>query len=175
MKNVGKWLVILIVLVLIYVGWKWWSGSDEQADAKRDKADPSLLLDRVWIDKIPEAYTDYMNAFLALEDHPVGIFQKASAYHIEAELFQFKRKDNKVHLLFPQTGKKKSFSYKISYCDEVPPFDLCLDLSKNPWAGPKRYYGDSEEHVGEALEMYRRLLPADAPDPFSHAAQPHAH
>lgn len=167
MKNVGKWLLIVILLVLVYLGWKWWTGSEESADATRDKADPSLLLDRVWIDKIPEAYTDYMHAFVALADHPVGIFQKASSYRVEAELFQFKRKDSKIQLLFPQTNKKKQFTYKITHCDDLPPFDLCLDLSKNPWGGPKRYYGDSEQSAADARRIYRQMQPAGAPAEFS--------
>lgn len=167
MKNIGKWLVIVIVLLLIYFGWKWWSGSDEQADAKRGKADPSMLLDRVWIDKIPEAYNDYMHVFVALDEHPVGIFQRASQYRVEAELFQFKRSDNKIQLLFPQSNTKKKFSYRITHCDDLPPFDLCLHLSKNPWGGPKRYYGDSQQEGAAAVAKYLESLPANVPKEFA--------
>ncbi len=166
MKNVGKWFALIVILVLIYFGWKWWAGSEADDARAQRGADPSLLLDRVWIDSIPQAYTDYMNVVVALRDHPVGIFQKASSYRVELEIFQFKREGGKVALIFPQTGKKKSFSYKISHCDDLPPFDLCLDIDQNPWGGPRRYYGDSEETLDSALALYKRLIPAGAPEEF---------
>jgi hypothetical protein len=170
-KNIGKWFAVILLLVLIYFGWKWWSGSDaDDARASRG-ADPSMLLDRIWIDGIPEGYTDYMNVFVALGEQPIGVFQKASSYRLEAELFQFRREGGKMAVIFPQTSTKKSFSYKISYCDDLPPFDLCLDIDKNPWGGPRRYYGDSEETLDAALALYRRLLPAGAPEEFQTPAR----
>lgn len=136
-----KWLLFLIVLVLLFLGWKYLRGRDaERVDAQRGE-NPALLLDRVWIDSEPKAYTDYVQAMVALSDVPLGVFQKASAYHMTLEIFEFNRSGAKVALRFPQTDSNKKFSYKISACDELPPFDLCLDLNKNPWGGPKRYYG----------------------------------
>ena len=45
-----KWLVLILLLVIVYVGWKylWPSGAETSNQARAE--DPSLLLDRVWID-----------------------------------------------------------------------------------------------------------------------------
>lgn len=144
MKKPGKWILLLIVLALLYLGWRWMTGPAEDAEVSRG-ADPSLLLDRVWIDSIPEARTDYVQVFVALGNSPVGVFQRSSDYRVEAEIYTYNRKENRMKVFFPQTKKKKSFTYKIHPCDEQPPFDLCLDLSKNPWGGPKRYYSWSDQ------------------------------
>ena len=136
-----KWLVLILLLVIVYVGWKylWPSGAETSNQARAE--DPSLLLDRVWIDSKPDKYTDYVHAALFIDDIPMGLFQKASAYHVNLEIFEFKRDGKKVKVHFPQSDKKRQFSFKVSSCDELPPFDLCLTLSKHPWGGPKRYYG----------------------------------
>ena len=168
MKRVGKWVALLILFVLIYLGWRFWAGSDDATTER--KLDPATLLDRVWIDQIPEAHRDYMHAFVALSEEPVGLFQKASSYRAEAELFQFERKGNKFNLEFPQTGTKKSFSFKISTCNELPPFDLCLDVTENPWGGPKRYYSASDGR-SSARDLYddvaARVGGLAAPAPFT--------
>ncbi len=75
-------LVLLVLLVVVAVGW--WQrgrgagGRDDDASARRGE-DPSLLLDRLWVDSKPEKYTDYMHALITLGDVPIGIFQKASS------------------------------------------------------------------------------------------------
>jgi hypothetical protein len=140
-KSSTKWLVLILVLVLAYLGWKylWPRGDGQKLQARAE--DPALLLDRVWIDSKPEKYTDYVHAALFLDYAPMGIFQKASAYHAIVEIFEFERSGNKVKMRFPQRDKRKRFSFKITACDDLPPFDLCLSLSKNPWGGPKQYYG----------------------------------
>ena len=67
-----------------------------------------------------------------------------------------------MKLVFPQTGKQASAPFTIRACNDLPPFDLCLDLDASAWGGPKRYYGirerDDEEHELGAIR--RRLLHA---------------
>ena len=152
MKSSTKWLVVLIVLILLYLGWRYlWPGGSAASDPRKAE-DPALLLDRVWIDSKPDKYTDYVHAALLLDDIPMGLFQKASAYHVVLELFEFKRAGAEVRVHFPQSDTTKKFTYQVTRCDDLPPFDLCLTLSKHPWGGPKRYYGLRE------TEDERRVL-----------------
>ncbi len=152
MKSSTKWLVLLIILILLYLGWKYlWPGGGSVSSDQAKAEDPALLLDRVWIDSKPDKYTDYVHAALFLDDIPMGLFQKASAYHVILELFEFKRDGNQVRIHFPQTDKKKKFTYKVTRCDDLPPFDLCLTLSKHPWDGPKRYYGMREAEAEQQV------------------------
>jgi hypothetical protein len=103
--------------------------------------DPSLIFGRPWLEAKPSHGRDFVHAMFVAPQAPVGVFQRASAYEARLELFRFERQGSTMRLRFPQTGRAAELSYKITACDELPPFDLCLDVSKNPWDGPRRYYG----------------------------------
>lgn len=127
-----------------------------QDDAAPTTGDADLISDRLWVDSKPERYTDYVNALVVIDDVPIGLFQKASAYHMVLEVFEYKRAGNKVALEFPQSKKRRSFRYTVTRCDDLPPFDLCLTVNENPWGGPRRYYstrdGNAVTPALEALE-----------------------
>jgi hypothetical protein len=140
------------VAALALAFWFTRGGHDgDEVDADRGNKDPSLLVDRVWVDSRPEKYTDFIHAMLALESAPIGIFQKASAYQSTTELFEFKRRDAVLSLHFPQDGRKRQTKFRIRECSDLPPFDLCLELASNPWGGPRRYYGVLEQDREDAL------------------------
>jgi hypothetical protein len=151
-KNAAKWILLILLILLIYLGWRWWNGGFDD-DARAERGDPALLFDRIWIDHIPESRVEYVHFFVALSDHPIGVFQKSSEYRVEAEFFAYSRKDRALKVHFPQTRTSKSFRYKIDECDDLPPFDLCLELSKNPWGGPKRYYGSSDGRASGSMSQ----------------------
>jgi hypothetical protein len=153
-------LIILILVLLAYLGWKYLWPKDDGGDREAQRDNAALILDRVWVDSNPQKYTDYVQAMLMLSDIPMGVFQKASAYRVELELFEFTRKGHKVGLHFPQDERSGDFKFKIRSCDELPPFDLCLDLTRNPWKGPKRYYGLTDGHAEQELlgDLRARLI-----------------
>jgi hypothetical protein len=129
------------------------------SDGSHQGEDPSLLVDRVWVDGQPEQLTDYVQASYFADEQPVGVFQKASAYDMRLELFTWKRDDRTISLTFPQSGKAAKLRFSIERCDDLPPFDLCLTLSDNPWGGPKRYHGMREqEDEGAKLRSLRVAL-----------------
>ncbi len=122
--------------------------------------DPQLLLDRPWFDSKPVKYTDYVHAFYASKYGQTSVFQRASAYDFRFELATFRRDGNKLALTFPQTGKTADITFTVSACKDLPPFDLCLDLSENPWGGPKRYHAtreqeDESSELGKAAKALR--------------------
>ncbi len=150
--NARKWLILVLLLLLAYLGWKYlWPRDDGQAEARRGD-DPRMVLDRVWVDSMPERYTDYVHAMLVLSDAPIGLFQKASAYQVNLEIMEFRRDGGTLQIRYPQSGKSEQVKFKISRCNDLPPLDLCLDFAKGPWRGPKRYYGATDEsHLPERL------------------------
>ena len=114
--------------------------------------DPALVLDRAWFDSKPEKYTDYVQAFYASRYAQTAVFQKSSAYDYRIELASFRRDARKLALTFPQTGKSAEVTFSIRACSDLPPFDLCLDLSDNPWGGPRRYHAmKAQEEDGTRL------------------------
>jgi hypothetical protein len=135
MKKAMVFALALSGLIYVLVG-----SSEDRSTPPDTAGDADLIADRLWVDSKPERYTDYVNALVVIEDVPLGLFQKASAYHMVLEVFEYKRAGNRVALEFPQSNTKRRFRYTITSCDDLPPFDLCLTVSENPWGGPKRYY-----------------------------------
>lgn len=117
--------------------------------------DPSLLIDRVWVDSVPDKPTDHTNFAYLIPEPAIGIFQRASSYEMRAERFDHRRDGKTLELTFPQSGKTAKITFTVTACSELPPFDLCLDLSDNPWGGPKRYYGTRAQDEDDAAR--RRL------------------
>jgi hypothetical protein len=163
MRKSGKWWVI-IVLILLALGWWWFRGRNEaRRTARRD--DASLIRDRTWVDSKPTRHTDYVNGFIALGYMPLGFVTRASSFELHVERFEHSGRDGTLRVSFPQSGRAADIGYRVTECNDLPPFDLCLDLDSNPWGGPTRYYGlrsaDAEEqHLGS---LRRRLL-AEVPE-----------
>ena len=157
MKKARTWILLLALMLLAYFGWQWWKGREGGADALAAAEDPALIYNRAWVDSKPVKYTDYVNVFLILDFAPLGIFERASAYDIHAEIYEHNRDGSSVRVFFPQHERKAAFSYRVSECDELPPYDLCLDLSSNPWKGPKRYYSSRDPDDESLRAIYERL------------------
>jgi hypothetical protein len=140
-----KWLILVILLLLVFFGWKYLTRDAATGAAAADD-DLALIFDRPWFDRVPTdpEGPDYLHVFGLPGDMPMGIFLRASAYHVELEQFTYERAGKKVRVRFPQSDRKARFSYRLRECDDLPPFDLCLELSKNPWSGPTRYYSSRE-------------------------------
>jgi hypothetical protein len=118
--------------------------------------DPSLLIGRVWVESKPEKPTDYAHAAFLVHRPALGVFSRSSSYDFHFERFDYKRDGQRLDLTFPQTGRKAELTFTVTACDALPPFDLCLDLSANPWGGPKRYYGkrkqdDEDERASRSM------------------------
>lgn len=123
--------------------------------------DPSLVFDRLWIDSQPSKPTDYVNAVYLVPRPGIGVFQRSSTYDFHFERFDHQRDGQKLHVTFPQSGKASDLTFTVTACKDLPPFDLCLDLSQNPWSGPRRYHGMREQDDDDAaLRRLRANLPA---------------
>jgi hypothetical protein len=161
-KRSWLWLLLLALVLLIWKIWPTGGAAGSHAAARAE--DPALAVGRVWVDSKPARFTDYVNAFLLVDGAPVGIFQKASAYDVHLELFDYRRSGKTLDLMFLQTEKRHTITYKVTRCDELPPFDLCLTLSRNPWSGnaPRKYYGMREASAEAAAlpGLRQRLLHA---------------
>ena len=158
----GRYALIALLLVAIAGAWyvrRHRGGGEAPRAADDAREDPMMVLDRLWLDSKPEKYTDYTHVFFVISAAPFGVFQQASAYRSVAELTEYKRKGDRLLMHFPQTGKNHEVSYRITRCDDLPPFDLCLDLNHNPWGGPRRYYGLADpDQENELYGAQRRQL-----------------
>ena len=115
-------------------------GRDEARPAHEN---PTLLHQRIWIEKVREKPTEMIHAFGAFQERePVGFFAQASLYKATGELFNFEVTRDRLKLRFPQDGREAEIRFHLERCkSDIPEADLCLFLDNNPWNGPKRYYG----------------------------------
>ena len=119
-------------------------GASEAAVGEGSSADPKLLDDRLWVDSRPSKHTDYEQSVLFLSEANFGLFRRASSYDMRLEFFDMTRDGRAVHLTFPQTSRAADLRFTVRECSDHKPFDLCLDLSRNPWGGPTHYFGFSK-------------------------------
>jgi hypothetical protein len=126
--------------------------------------DPSLVDGRVWIEKRPEKLTEYVHGAFFVSRANFGFFERGSSYEARFEMAEVSRKDSRLRVYFPQTGRDRTVTFGVQSCNDLPPFDLCLDFSENPWGGPKRYFGfsrpeDESANLGDHAARMRQLAP----------------
>jgi hypothetical protein len=137
-----KILIILLLVIVAYLAWLWWRGHKLEA-ADRGQA---IFYNRVWVDHMPKSQTDTFQLFAALTDEPIGIFQKASQWKGEYEIFRHEgRGDGQIELLFPQSRDKARVSYRAWKCSEAQ-FDFCLEMSGG--RGARKYFSQRGWEVG---------------------------
>jgi hypothetical protein len=143
-----RWTIVFVVAAAA-VGIWWWQGRggggrDELA-ASHDDQPADLLFDRAWIDHTPSEPTEFAEVLIVQnDDQHFGVFLKGSAYRLELEVFKYRASGRQVKMRFPQTGKRADVRYRIEECDELPPYDLCLTIDKNPWGKARRFYAERE-------------------------------
>lgn len=159
MKKNRRWLLLPLLAVAAYAGVR---ALGDAPDAARDEP-PAMLFSRLWLEKVPDKPTDYVQGAYVLDTPAMGLFQRASAFDYHIELFRHDQKGQKLDLAFPQTEKTAKITFSIKGCDDMPPFDLCLTLSENPWGGPKSYHGfrDADDE-SKALPGMREAMIARA-------------
>jgi hypothetical protein len=125
--------VLLVVLAVIAAASLW--STRHHADSSVDK---SLVTDRLWIDHIPRNERDTTEVFVAVSEHSVGVFQAASQWRGNYEVFKFEASGGELRLVFPQTGNRETVRAKARRCKESQ-MDFCLDLD-GASRGAKRYF-----------------------------------
>jgi hypothetical protein len=113
-----------------------------------------VLINRNWLDRMPETQTDRLHVYRFVPTMGGGVFQDRTLYKGTFELFMFKV-ERGDHIVFdlPETHEKVTSQFKIERVSGPAPFDLKLTISSDP-RGPHVYYGmqaetDTDGHVLE--------------------------
>jgi len=145
-------LVVVVASVVAFVALRRGGHEDVQT------VDQNIVLDRIWIDHIPQNDRDMIQLFVAITEQPFGIFQKTSQWSGQYELFQYEANGNQLRIHYGQTGDKERVEAKATRCKEKG-MDYCLELS-GASRGVKKYYSmegwvidgtDSLEHLRQRL------------------------
>jgi hypothetical protein len=139
--------LLLIGVVMIMGAWAiahWTGGRSKGAD----DSDPSLILNRIWIDRIPTRPRDTANAFATITRQKVGVFQSGSQYKGGYEIFNFTAAGGELRIVYPQTDEKETVKARAWRCREQD-MDYCLELT-GASRGVKRYHSLDGWEIGHA-------------------------
>ena len=116
----------------------------------------SLLLDRNWIDRMPETHQDKLFVYRFVPSMGGGVFQDRTIFKGTFELFMFEATEGEIRFVLPETKEKVTSKFTIENVDGPAPFDLKLTITDDP-RGPKVYFGMRSETDREGRLLDQRL------------------
>jgi hypothetical protein len=125
-------------------------GSSATSDAVPADEARKLLIDRNWLDRMPETERDRLHVYRFVPNMGGGVYQDRTLYKGTFELFKFKATGDEIKFDLPETKEKVRSAYAIEPVTGPKPFDLRLTIYESP-RGPKVYYGMRNEN-GQDLE-----------------------
>lgn len=130
---------------------------------EREPASRNVLIDRLWIDRVPQRDTDTVQVFAMLSEQPVGVFSAASQWRGSHELFVFEASGSEVRVTYPQTREREKLTAKAQRCDDAPDreMDFCLVLD-GASRGVKHYYSREGWEIdrGATIEQVQARIAA---------------
>jgi hypothetical protein len=105
-----------------------------------------MLLDRNWLDRVPEKVDDKLHVYRFVPSMGGGVFQDRTIFFGTFELFTFEADGERIRFNLLHTGDKRVSAYTIEELatpgrDGV---DLQLTIADDP-RGTRRYYGWRKE------------------------------
>ena len=123
---------------------------DERLSASDSR---DVLINRNWIDRMPERTTDRLHVYRFVPNMGGGVFQDRTLFKGTFELFMFKVDRDHIVFDLPETHERVTSQFQIESVAGPRPFDLKLTIFSDP-RGPHVYYGmraetDSDGHLLE--------------------------
>lgn len=127
------------------------SKSHDESLSASDARD--VLINRNWIDRMPERTTDRLHVYRFVPSMGGGVFQDRTLFKGTFELFMFKVDRDHIVFDLPETRERVTSQFQIEHVAGPEPFDLKLTIFSDP-RGPHVYYGmraetDSDGHLLE--------------------------
>ena len=115
-----------------------------------------LLIDRNWLDRMPESDRDKLHVYRFVPNMGGGVFQDRTLYKGVFELFSFSVKDSAITFKLHETRSEVTSAFTIERVDGPAPFDLKLTIPDDP-RGPKVYFGMRSETDRDGTGLDRLL------------------
>jgi hypothetical protein len=115
-----------------------------------------LLIDRNWLDRMPETDRDRLFVYRFVPSMGGGVFQDRTLFKGTFELFTFETADGEIRFVLPETKERVTSKFQIESVDGPEPFDLRLTITDDP-RGPKIYYGIRSETDRDGRLLDARL------------------
>ena len=130
--------------------------TSKKSDIVSDGEARKLLLDRNWIDRMPETERDRLHVYRFVPSMGGGVFQDRTLFKGTFELFMFETKGDEIRFNLPETHQKVVSKFHIERVDGPKPFDLKLTIHADP-RGPQVYYGMRSETDRDGHLLEQRL------------------
>lgn len=115
-----------------------------------------LLIDRNWLDRMPETERDRLFVYRFVPSMGGGVFQDRTLYKGTFELFSFKVEGDRLRFVLHETKQDVTSRFTIERVDGPAPFDLKLTVPGDP-RGPKVYFGMRSETDRDGSRLQQRL------------------
>ena len=99
-----------------------------------------LLINRNWLDKMPETEREQLHVYRFVPSMGGGVFQDRTLFKGVFELFSFESTADQIRFVLHETHDTVTSPYTIERVDGPAPFDLKLTLPADP-RGPHVYFG----------------------------------
>jgi hypothetical protein len=130
--------------------------SSKKTSAVDDGEARRLLLDRNWIDRMPQSERDRLHVYRFVPSMGGGVFQDRTLYKGTFELFRFSTSADEIRFDLPETHQDIVSKFRIEAVDGPEPFDLKLTIEADP-RGPQVYYGIRSETDRDGSRLEQRL------------------
>src|SRR5215475_8793993 len=122
---------LLVATALVLAAAACSSKSHDERLSASDSRD--VLINRNWIDRMPERTTDRLHVYRFVPNMGGGVYQDRTLFKGTFELFMF-RVEGGDHIVFdlPETGEKVVSQFAIERVDGPEPFDLKLTVFSDP-------------------------------------------
>lgn len=121
----------------------------------------ALLIDRNWLDRMPETDRDRLHVYRFVPSMGGGVFQDRTLYKGTFELFSFRVEGDQIQFALHETRQDVTSRFAIERVDGPAPFDLKLTIDDDP-RGPRTYYGIRAETDRDGTRLQQRLTAAAA-------------
>ena len=115
-----------------------------------------LLIDRNWIDRMPETERDKLHVYRFVPNMGGGVYQDRTIYKGTFELFKFAVDGDHIDFDLLETHDHVRSQFKIEDTDGPANFDLKLTVYSDP-RGPSVYYGWRAETDRDGHLLEQRL------------------
>jgi len=126
----------------------------------RDEA-KQLLIDRNWIDRMPQNERDHLFVYRFVPTMGGGVFQDRTLFKGTFELFTFGVDGDHIDFNMPETHERVRSQFQIEKVAGPKPFDLKLTIWSDP-RGPHEYYGIRAERDVDGAKLAGDLQAAAA-------------
>ncbi|MBM3463386.1 MAG: hypothetical protein FJX76_14905 [Armatimonadetes bacterium] len=172
-KKSGAGVYVMAALLLIAgLAYALWYREAFTPPPTEAAAPSPLLVDRLWIDEMPQRDTDKFNFYVFSSEDNFGVNDKAqSIYKHVVELFYYDAKDTALRFQFPHDRRDVRTACKVEkMARPKDEFDLQLTINADPQNSGKTtvYYSSTKwsSHDKTTMPEILRNLPMEKPVGF---------